>query len=144
MMDRETSDDDEGVELPIPATRDKKGRLLPGQRSINPAGRPPVIRDIKIAARSHTRQALVTLVSVMNDRDAPASARVSASEAILNRGWGRPQQRVEARIAVTDIAKTHADVLRELHRKAVEAKQARIAQQLIDITPTPVPSKLPD
>lgn len=144
MIDKETSNPDDDVELPVPATRDKKGRLLPGQRSINPAGRPPVIRDIKIAARSHTRQALVTLVSVMNDREAPASARVAASEAILNRGWGRPQQNFEARIEVTDVAKTYVDVLRELNVKAMEAKKARMAEPIIDVTPQPLPSRLLD
>lgn len=127
-----SSDNDDIAILP-PATRDRKGRLLPGQRSINPHGRPPAIKDIKDAAKAHTRAALNTLISVMNNMDAPAASRVTAAEAILNRGWGRPQQNVEARIDITDMGTTAANVLMELTRAAKEAKQAG---QIIDITPT--------
>lgn len=127
-----SSQDDDTAILP-PATRDAKGRLLPGQRSINPNGRPPAIKDIKDAAKAHTRAALNTLISVMNNLDAPAASRVTAAEAILNRGWGRPMQNIEARVDVTDLGTTAASVLMELTRAAKEAKQAG---QIIDITPT--------
>jgi hypothetical protein len=30
----------------------------------------------------------------MNEERAPAAARVSAAEALLNRGWGRPAQMI--------------------------------------------------
>lgn len=128
------SDDD--VELLPPAQRDSKGRLLPGQRSINPNGRPPAIRDIKEAARTHTRQALNTLVSVMNDTDAPPASRVAASEAILNRGWGKPMQNVEARIDVTDTTAVAAQVLRELSDKARERRRLDDERRVIDVTPS--------
>lgn len=127
-----TSEDDE-IEILPPATRDNKGRLLPGQRSINPKGRPPIIRDIKEAAKSHTRQALNTLISVMNDLEAPQGARIQAATAILDRGWGRPQQNVEARVEVTDTARAHAEALYELARRA---KERRAEQDgMIDVTP---------
>jgi hypothetical protein len=131
--------EEDDVEILKPAQRDQKGRLLPGQRSINPKGRPPIIRDIQAAAKQHTRAALNVLIKCMNDCEAPVSARIQAAEAILNRGWGRPQQNVEARIEVTDIAKTHAEVLMELSRRAIEEKQSRIAEQVIDVTPQRLP-----
>ena len=63
----------------------------PGQ-SGNPGGRPKGEGDIRELARAHTPKAIGTLVKVMNDENAAPSARVAASEAILNRGWGRPHQ----------------------------------------------------
>jgi hypothetical protein len=130
---------DDEVELLPPAQRDQKGRLLPGQRSINPNGRPPAIRDVKEAAKAHTRQALNTLVSVMNNADAPPAARVAASEAILNRGWGKAMQNVEARIDVTDTAAAAASVLHELTQRAKQRKiddQRRLDERIIDVTPS--------
>jgi hypothetical protein len=41
-------------------------------------------------AREQTESALQTLVEVKDDPNAPAGARVSASIALLDRGWGRP------------------------------------------------------
>lgn len=85
------NDDDgigeEFVDIERPRTRDAKGRVLPGV-VLNPRGRPPVIRDIKDAARSHTRAALATLVNIMDDTTAPPAARISAAVAILDRGHG--------------------------------------------------------
>jgi hypothetical protein len=131
--------EEDDVKVLEPATRDKKGRLLPGQRSINPAGRPPIIRDIKEAAKQHTKQALNTLISVMNDTEAPQGARIQAATAILDRGWGKPQQNVEARIEVADVAKAHADALIRLTNLAREARDDR-STSMIDVTPREVVS----
>lgn len=133
-----TSSDDEEIEILQPATRDTKGRLLPGQRSINPKGRPPIIRDLKEAAKAHTRQALNTLVSVMNDSEAPQASRITAAVALLDRGWGKPQQNIEAKIEATDMAKTAATVLLDLSRRARESKLQDLKDKeasIIDVTP---------
>ena len=133
-----TSSDDEEIEILQPATRDTKGRLLPGQRSINPKGRPPIIRDLKEAAKAHTRQALNTLVSVMNDSEAPQASRITAAVALLDRGWGRPQQNIEARVENVDIAKSAAQVLMDLSRRAKESKLQDLKDKeaiIIDVTP---------
>ena len=133
-----TSSDDEEIEILQPATRDTKGRLLPGQRSINPKGRPPIIRDLKEAAKAHTRQALNTLVSVMNDPEAAQASRITAAVALLDRGWGRPQQNIEARVENVDIAKSAAQVLMDLSRRARESKLQDLKDKeatIIDVTP---------
>jgi hypothetical protein len=49
---------------------------------------------IKSLARAHTETALNVLAGVMNQPDAPASAKVAAAEALLSRGWGKPAQAV--------------------------------------------------
>lgn len=58
------------------------------------AARVRILREVETLARMHTKKAIDTLVLVMNDSGAPAAARVTASSAILDRGWGRPQQNI--------------------------------------------------
>jgi predicted ATP-dependent serine protease len=77
----------------------------------NPDGRPKrpetieargVIADVKTAARELTQDAVDTLKLVMKDPKAPPAARVGAATAILDRGWGRPQQQIDANVNVID------------------------------------------
>lgn len=49
-------------------------------------------RELAEMARDHAEAALTTLVSIARDGKAPAAARVSASSAILDRGYGKPPQ----------------------------------------------------
>ncbi len=60
------------------------------------------ITDVRDAARQHTLAAVETLVSVMEDEQAPASARVAAANGLLDRGHGKATQRIEAKISVYD------------------------------------------
>ena len=48
--------------------------------------------EIRSLARSYTNSALKTLVAIMTEISAPAAARVSAAQALLDRGWGKPTQ----------------------------------------------------
>src|SRR6202163_380180 len=45
-------------------------------------------------ASSHTRTAVNVLAAIMRSKDATAAARVSAANAILDRGWGKATQPV--------------------------------------------------
>jgi hypothetical protein len=56
---------------------------------------PRAVTEIRSLARSHTRTALSVLVGVMRSKDATAAARVSAANAILDRGWGKATQAIE-------------------------------------------------
>lgn len=73
------------------------GKFKSGE-SGNPGGRPAGYGEIRDIARQHTDTAINTLVKVMNDSDATPSARVGAATALLDRGWGRPAQTIEATI----------------------------------------------
>jgi hypothetical protein len=53
---------------------------------------PKALTEIRSLARSHTRTAINVLVGVMRCKDATPAARVSAANAILERGWGRAAQ----------------------------------------------------
>jgi hypothetical protein len=48
--------------------------------------------DIRSLARAQTALAIRTLTGVCGSKAAPASARVSAASALLDRGWGKPAQ----------------------------------------------------
>jgi hypothetical protein len=69
-------------------------------QSGNPRGRPkhlsPDGRTIQDLAREFTQDAFDTLVEIMADVETPPKTRVSAASAILDRGWGRPKQEIEA------------------------------------------------
>jgi hypothetical protein len=52
-------------------------------------------RAIRSLARSHARTALNVLVGVMRSKDATAAAKVSAANAILDRGWGKAPQAIQ-------------------------------------------------
>lgn len=53
------------------------------------------LTEIRSLARSHTRSALNILVQIMRNKDATPAARVSAANAILDRGWGKAIQAIE-------------------------------------------------
>lgn len=56
---------------------------------------PRAVADIRSLARRHTSLAINTLAGIARQKSAPAAARVSASVALLERGWGKAQQSVE-------------------------------------------------
>src|SRR3978361_1544474 len=56
---------------------------------------PKALTEIRSLARSHTRTAINVLVGIMRSKDATAPARVSAANAILDRGWGKAPQAVQ-------------------------------------------------
>jgi hypothetical protein len=53
------------------------------------------LTEIRSLARGHTRTAINVLVGVMRCKDATPAARVSAANAILDRGWGKAPQALE-------------------------------------------------
>ena len=66
------------------------GKFQPG-RSGNPGGRPKVVGEVRDLARQHTPTAIKTLVDICANGQSEA-ARVAASQALLDRGWGKAPQ----------------------------------------------------
>ena len=58
-------------------------------------GKAKALVEIRSLARSHTRTAIRVLVGIMRSEDATPAARVSAANAILDRGWGKATQPLE-------------------------------------------------
>jgi hypothetical protein len=73
----------------------QRGRPFPKGVSGNPSGRPK--RDLALAelARAYTHEAIRTLAEIMTNPNAPASSRIAAAIALLDRGYGRAPQSLE-------------------------------------------------
>jgi hypothetical protein len=56
------------------------------------------LRDVTELARSHSPKAIETLVEIMNNETAPPAARIAASIAILDRGYGKPAQTLDTTV----------------------------------------------
>lgn len=79
----------------------KRGGKRPG------AGRPPgsktkVGADLRVAAQQYSDEALKTLVEVMRNKKTGGAARAAAANAVLDRGYGKPKQEIEANINLFD------------------------------------------
>ena len=68
----------------------------------NPSGRPPVVAEVRDAAREHTTAAVEVLAGIMQDETAPHAARVSAANSLLDRGHGRAVATVNAIVGKSD------------------------------------------
>ncbi len=68
----------------------KKGNKLGGG-----PGRPNKDIDVQALARKYTQAAIKALADIVQDEEATAASRVSAAEAILSRGWGKPIQPIQ-------------------------------------------------
>lgn len=56
------------------------------------------IGDIRTLAKTWSEDAIATLAEVMKDKAAPPNARVVAAQALLDRGWGKSAQIIEATV----------------------------------------------
>ena len=65
----------------------KPGERRGGRKAGTPNKATSSIRDI---ARGYTEEAILTLAEVMRGQEQPAPARVSAANALLDRGYGKP------------------------------------------------------
>jgi hypothetical protein len=52
--------------------------------------------EIRALARGHTKAALKVLVGLMRNDEATPAVRLSAANAILDRGWGKSAQPIES------------------------------------------------
>ncbi len=78
------------------AERDEFGRLLPGSTLPNPGRKGgPLVTTL---ARQHTEKAIALLAEVMLDPKAPQAARVTAAQALLDRGWGKAPIQIDLNV----------------------------------------------
>ena len=67
-------------------------------QSGNPGGRPKILADVRELARAHAASAMNALVQIVEDKNAPAAARVAAANSLLDRGYGKSEAKLEANI----------------------------------------------
>ena len=79
-----------------------KGTPFQKGRSGNPGGRPKIAADVRALAQSHAPAAIEELARLMlqAERD---ETRLKAIELLLDRGYGRPVQAVEAAPAEQEV-----------------------------------------
>jgi hypothetical protein len=82
-------------------------------------------------ARTHTAQALTTLVAIMANADAPATARVSAANAVLDRAWGKPRQDFEFSSAGDPVAAIQR-ARQRVHRQRPDKDAGATDAQAVD------------
>ena len=89
--------------------------------------------DIRSLARTHTETALRTLTSIMTIEDAPPAARVAAANSLLDRGWGKAVQPVDATInderKLNDLSSTELDARIAAALRRVESLASGAAGQ---------------
>jgi hypothetical protein len=110
------------------------GKWEKGGPSPNPGGRPKEVGDVRELAKKYTAEAVETLAKIMGSEDAPPAARTAAAVALLDRGYGRPAQAVDAMLTVQHtVSEQAAQVLMALAERA-KARKAEEAR-MIDVTP---------
>jgi hypothetical protein len=107
--------------------RDAKGRLLPGQRALNPYGVDRRKLQQLRSLEGLTPKAIKTLERLLDD--ANPSAALGAAKEILDRNLGKVKQQVQV-----DVTSTHVLHLQALEELAARKKQQLIESQAIDIT----------
>src|SRR5688500_1805009 len=89
-------------------------------QSGNPGGRPKVVGDVQTLARERTTAAISALTEIVEDRQAPPAARVSAATALLDRGYGKPPQSNTVTISQKDIKQLTDDELMPIAAAALK------------------------
>lgn len=108
------------------ANRTVSGRFKPGQ-SGNPGGRPKTLARVQDLAREYTETSIKVLGEIMEDEDERGATRIAAIQVLLDRGWGKPLQRI-------DMGKTNYEDMTDAELEAcivekeaeLEAKQAAL------------------
>lgn len=78
-----------------------KGGWIKGQ-SGNPGGRPRDLKEVTLIARQHGADAIRALVRVMSSKKSPPAAIAVAANSLLDRGFGKPTQTINANVSILD------------------------------------------
>ena len=106
-------------------------QAIPQGNNANPNGRPPKSANLTLSERTANRHLLHevrqlardigpddinTLIVIRDDETAPHSARIMAANSLLDRGFGRPGQAIEASFNAT-IVRAELSPLDEINRR---------------------------
>ena len=100
------------LEMENATPKANRGRFKKGQ-SGNPGGRPKMPPDMKAAIQEKTPELLKSLFALARQKDDPRVQAVAIKE-LLDRGWGRAAQTINAKIEGVDPSEAHLEALREI------------------------------
>lgn len=106
----------------LPPSKSGQGRFQKGV-SGNPGGRPAMAPEVREALEGASERAAQRLVELV-DSDDPRVA-LMASNAILDRLYGKPAQTVDAKVQTTDVGAMHLQILQEI----AERRSAQLATE---------------
>jgi hypothetical protein len=101
--------------------RAEAGRWTKG-RSGNPGGRPKLPEEVKAQIRGLAPLAIAALAKALESED--ERVVVAAATQILDRGYGKPAQTVNAKIEGVDIAEAHLQALQDFTQSGNTEDQA--------------------
>ena len=93
----------------------------PGQ-SGNPGGRPAMPADVREALEAGSGKAARRLAELVDSPDERVA--LLASQALLDRLYGKPAQAVDKTVTVTSVQQQHLSILMELQAKRDQAMKA--------------------
>jgi Family of unknown function (DUF5681) len=102
------------ADTPAKPHKPNRGQFKKGQ-SGNPGGRPKMPDELKEAMQRLSDKAVKVLEDAMEGDD--PRARILAANSVLDRGYGKPAQTVNAKIEGTDLSQAHLDALQALAAK---------------------------
>jgi len=97
-----------------------RGRPFQKGTSGNPGGRPRVLGDVQELARERSPDAINTLAAIMDDQKAAPAARVSAANALLDRGYGKPTQPISQTLTKIDPSTMSDEELAAIVRNGIQ------------------------
>ena len=108
----------------------KGGRRFQKGQSGNPRGRPKQLIDIQALARTYTDVAVAALVEVCST-SRNDSARIAAANSLIDRGYGKAVQHVDAVVESNNTTTLHVD------RPSRENDEQWLARRFKELNGTP-------
>ena len=120
-----------------PLKRDARGKLLPGQRALNPSGLDRQKQRMLNQLNQLTPRAITRLAKLMDSDDEKVA--IVAVKEILDRNLGKPKASLDVKVEAS-LSALHLQALEELASRAHIAR----AERMIDVTPDPAATPMPN
>ena len=85
--------------------------------------------DVREYCRAHSQVAVDALVDVVSSKKAPPSARVAAANALLDRGWGKPQVEITANVNTFE-KMNEQELIDYIASKTIDGQAMRVLEEM--------------
>jgi hypothetical protein len=116
--------------------RDAKGKILPGQRALNPSGLDRQKQRMLNQLNQLTPRAISKLSKLIDSDSDQVS--LAACREVLDRNLGKPKASLDVKVEAS-LSAMHLEALEQLAHRASEARASR----MIDVTPEPAAKATP-